>query len=356
MTIKILTCRHVVLSFAMAALLALPACVDLTRPPQLSNGGVVGGQGAGGSASVGGTPEDVGPSSTGGTLDNAGGATGAGGGTESTGGATGSGGSSGNGGVSSSSGGTSSSSGGATGGRATGGSTTNRGGSTTNRGGNTTNGGATSSGGAAPNSGGNTTNGGATSSGGTVPNSGGNTTNGGATSSGGTAPSSGGATGSGGTAPSSGGATGAGGAKPDAATPDSGAPLVNLSLNKPVTASSQQGGKEAPRGNDGSLTTSFCPSSNALPAWWRVDLGAVHLLAKTDINFEKPTSYYKYKIDVSSDDTNWTTVVDQTANTSRNGVTLTDTFSAQARYVRITIVGISTNDWGCFWEFTVWGS
>jgi hypothetical protein len=123
-----------------------------------------------------------------------------------------------------------------------------------------------------------------------------------------------------------------------------------------VTSISQQVGKEATRGNDGSLTTSFCPSSGALPAWWRVDLGAVHLLAKTDINFEKPNSYYKYKIDVSLDDTNWTTVVDQTANTTRNGVTLTDTFSAQARYVRITITAISTADWGCFWEFTVWGS
>jgi hypothetical protein len=361
MTTKILPRLHGVLSCAIVALLALSACVDLTRPAALTNGGTGGVQVTGGSVSAGGMREDVGPSSTGGTVGSVGGATGSSGGTTSNGGASGSGGASSNGGVPSSSGGTSSRSGGAIGGTTTGsgGTVPSSGGSTTGRGGSTTNGGATtssggtvpSSGGTVPSSGGTTTSrGGATANGGTTTSSGGTVP-----SSGGTVPSSGGTVpSSGGTVPSSGGTTGAGGTKQDAGTPDS-ASLANLSLNKPVTSISQQVGKEAPKGNDGSMTTSFCPSSGAFPAWWRVDLGAVHPLAKTDISFEKPSSYYKYKIEVSSDDTNWTTVIDQTANTTRNGVTLTDTFSAQARYVRITIIGISTSDWGCFWEFTVWG-
>jgi hypothetical protein len=130
---------------------------------------------------------------------------------------------------------------------------------------------------------------------------------------------------------------------------------TNLSLGKSVTSISQQGGKPATQGNDGNAAAEFCPSSGALPDWWRVDLGASYTLSSTDINFEKPAAYYKYKIEVSTNDSTWTTVVDQTNNTTRNGTTVTDSFSATARYVRITINYVSTGDWGCFWELTVWG-
>jgi hypothetical protein len=137
---------------------------------------------------------------------------------------------------------------------------------------------------------------------------------------------------------------------------DAGVALASLSINKPVTASSQRAGKTATRGNDGLLSTSFCSDGIAFPSWWRVDLGATYNVSETDITFEEQTSYYQYTIDVSVDDTNWTTVVDQSSNTTRNGASVIDTFSAQARYVRVTILGVSTSgNWACFWEFTVWG-
>ena|GEM_PF-3447291 len=134
-----------------------------------------------------------------------------------------------------------------------------------------------------------------------------------------------------------------------------GVPVI-LSLGKPVTAISQQGGKEAYRGNDGSLNTSFCPNGRFFPVWWRVDLGAAYLLTKTDTSFERNYNTYQYKIEVSLDDLSYTTVIDQTNNTTRKGTTLTDIFSAQARYVRITINAVLwSSDWGCFQELTVWG-
>ena len=327
---KVLTRVHPFMSYAIAAFLMLPACVNLT-PPWATSSGTGGSQDTGGSESAGGSQVVVGSGGAGGALDSAGGATG-GGGAPGGGGAFDSGGAIGGGAMASS------------------GGTTGFGGSPASSGGASGRGGSTSgSGGSANRSGGS-----AARSGGTVAHGGSAARSGGAIAHGGSM-SSGGASSNGGGASGNGGSTGSGGAALDAGTLDSGAQLVNLSLGKPVTSVSQQKGKEATRGNDGSPTTSFCPNSGALPVWWRVDLGAVYLLAQTDVDFEKPNSYYKYKIDVSSDDTTWTTVVDQTTNTTRNGVTLTDTLGVAARYVRVTITGISTVDWGCFWEFTVWG-
>ncbi len=143
----------------------------------------------------------------------------------------------------------------------------------------------------------------------------------------------------------------------DAGAPGGGTSLVNLACNKPILASSQAPNSNyAVYGNDGSLTSEFCPASATFPDWWLVDLGAVYALAETDINFEHSISCYAYKIEVSTDGASWTTTVDQSNNTTRFGGTITDASNLRARYVRLTISGSSvTSDWGCFWEFLVWG-
>jgi hypothetical protein len=55
------------------------------------------------------------------------------------------------------------------------------------------------------------------------------------------------------------------------------------------------------------------------------------------------------------DNTNWTTVVDKTAN-----ITLakknSDDFSASGRYVRIVVTGLQPGSWASFYEFRVLGS
>lgn len=143
----------------------------------------------------------------------------------------------------------------------------------------------------------------------------------------------------------------------DTGAPGGGNSLVNLAHNRPTMASSQAPNSNyAAYGNDGLLTSEFCPASATFPDWWLVDLGAVYALVETDINFEHPNSYYKYQIDVSTDGASWTTTVDQSNNTTRIGGTTTDASNVQARYVRLTISGSSVpSDWGCFWEFLVWG-
>ena len=64
---------------------------------------------------------------------------------------------------------------------------------------------------------------------------------------------------------------------------------------------------------------------------------------------------YQYVIEVSSNQTNWTVVVDKTAKTTPVQAS-SDDFSAKGRYVRIVITGLPEGSWASFYEFQVFGS
>jgi hypothetical protein len=127
-----------------------------------------------------------------------------------------------------------------------------------------------------------------------------------------------------------------------------------LSQGKTATASSFQAGNEVAKGNDGSLTTRWTASSATFPQWWMVDLGSSYSLSRVDINWYSSASRsYKYKIEVSTDNINFTTVVDKTGNTAMGDTS--DSFSATGRYVRITVTGASAG-WASAYEFKVYGN
>jgi hypothetical protein len=127
-----------------------------------------------------------------------------------------------------------------------------------------------------------------------------------------------------------------------------------LSQGKAATASSFQAGNEVAKGNDGSLTTRWSASGGTFPQWWKVDLGAGYNLSRVDINWYSSSSRsYKYKIEVSTNNVTFTTVVDKTGNTATGDTS--DSFSATARYVRITVTGASAG-WASAYEFKVYGN
>ncbi len=139
-------------------------------------------------------------------------------------------------------------------------------------------------------------------------------------------------------------------------TPTPGA-TTNLALGKTATTDSAQAANPVTSGNDGSTTTRWSAANGNTGHWWAVDLGASHALTGSDVMWEKSGLVYKYKVEVSTDNTNWTTVKDKTANTS-TAQTQTDNFTATARYVRITVTGLSTSPvaWASFYEFRVFGN
>jgi len=128
----------------------------------------------------------------------------------------------------------------------------------------------------------------------------------------------------------------------------------NMALGKPASASSEENGHPAPDGNDGKMETRWCASSGAVPQWWQVDLGAAATITNTQIIWEH-CAHYQYRIEVSSDQANWTVAADKTADAIPAQAS-SDDCSAKGRYVRIVISGLEESSWASFLEFQVFGS
>ncbi|MDB6065722.1 MAG: Coagulation factor 5/8 type domain protein [Pedosphaera sp.] len=133
---------------------------------------------------------------------------------------------------------------------------------------------------------------------------------------------------------------------------------VLLSQGRPVTADSSQtgNGNIAANGNDGSLGTRWAANDNLYPHWWRTDLGTNCNLSSVTINwYGTGGRSYQYKIEVSTNDINYVKAVDQTGNTSTANTT--NTFTATARYVRITVTGVVPSGGNAsFYECLVYGN
>lgn len=110
---------------------------------------------------------------------------------------------------------------------------------------------------------------------------------------------------------------------------------INLALNKPATASSTNGSNTPSRAVDGSASTywrSGNVSTNTV-AWLRVDLQSAQNLGRVVVNWR--SSYYarRFQIQVSNDNTNWTTVYDdQNGNGGIDNILFA---TVSARYVRV---------------------
>jgi phosphodiesterase/alkaline phosphatase D-like protein len=144
------------------------------------------------------------------------------------------------------------------------------------------------------------------------------------------------------------------------ATTQSPPPSNNLALNKPATAGSAQTsmGNTANKGNDGNSATRWSANDGRLNHWWKVDLGASYTLTSTKVKFQFARNY-RYKIEVSTDNTIWTIVADRRTTTS-TAQTREDSFSAtRGRYVRITYTFLPwgyPNTWASHYEFEVYGN
>ena len=139
-------------------------------------------------------------------------------------------------------------------------------------------------------------------------------------------------------------------------TPTSTPIPTNLALNKTASADSSQSSNPPARGNDGSTSTRWSAANANLNHWWMVDLGAIRTLTSSQVMWQTNGVVYKYRVEVSNTGNNnsWTTVVDKTNNTS-TAQTQTDTFSANGRYVRITVTGLQSGSSASFYEFQVLG-
>ena len=131
-------------------------------------------------------------------------------------------------------------------------------------------------------------------------------------------------------------------------------PAGLISQFRPVTASSSSGGLLPESAVDGTTLTPWTANGGGYPQWWRVDLGSMHNLTNI-ITYWYPGWSFQYRIEVSSNDVNYTVAVDATGNAVVG--TTTNTFSAAARYVRITTTGITpSGGWASFLDCQIYGT
>ncbi|MGH8048986.1 MAG: discoidin domain-containing protein, partial [Chthoniobacterales bacterium] len=129
---------------------------------------------------------------------------------------------------------------------------------------------------------------------------------------------------------------------------------TNLALSQPATASSNEAGNVVANGNDASTTSRWAAANGTYPQWWRVDLGSSKVLSRVDIMWFNPTTRaYKYKIETSPDDVNYTMVFDNTGNTTFGNTS--NAITATAQYVRVTVTGSSNGGFASFFDIKVFG-
>ncbi|QDN75385.1 Tat pathway signal protein [Streptomyces sp. S1A1-7] len=128
--------------------------------------------------------------------------------------------------------------------------------------------------------------------------------------------------------------------------------VVGVALDRPVQPADVAAGRtatadseETSKGNtaakavDGSTATRWCANDGNTGHWLKVDLGSTRSLTGTRIAWELDKTNYQYKIEGSTDNSTWTTLVDNTATAGTSQVQ-TAVFQAQARYVRVTVTGL----------------
>lgn len=151
-----------------------------------------------------------------------------------------------------------------------------------------------------------------------------------------------------------GGATGGGGGS----CPTSGTD-VNLSQGKTASATSTStiGGvvQAASRAVDGNTTTTRWDSTEPmpLPTTFSVDLGALHHIDGIDLYWESAAR--AYTVDVSQDNSTWTTIVTQSSSGDSYTHKAFPGLSACGRYVRVNGTTADTAYGMALWEFQAWG-
>ncbi len=128
----------------------------------------------------------------------------------------------------------------------------------------------------------------------------------------------------------------------------------NVSLGKSAAASSILSGYPASYANDSDTASRWCASGSSFPQWWNVDLGGNFDITGSAITLAPSGASFKYKIEVSTDGSSYTSKVDKTS--ANYSGTQNDSFTATARYIKITFTGSGTSDWASLSDVKVFGT
>ncbi len=131
--------------------------------------------------------------------------------------------------------------------------------------------------------------------------------------------------------------------------------ISSPSNDRPATATGQQVAGYGPdRVNDGDVTTRW--SVSGFPQSVTIDLGASYSLSNAKV-VPYLDRAYRYRVQTSTDDQHWTTVIDRSTNTSTGSeLDAFKTGPVTAPYVRLSVVGVYgvATSWVSIQEFAVY--
>ena len=121
-----------------------------------------------------------------------------------------------------------------------------------------------------------------------------------------------------------------------------------LPLPAPVpraSASSEEAGNVAANAIDGNPNTRWCARGPSVPSWLMFRLDQPATVKEASITWESE-GQYQYKIEGSTDNQQWTLLVDQTGNTQSAATTVDALKDAGViRFVRVIVTGVPKNQW-----------
>ena len=125
----------------------------------------------------------------------------------------------------------------------------------------------------------------------------------------------------------------------------------NLAYQKPVSSKSEQKDNFRKHLTDGRLDTRWCASGSQTNEWVTVDLQKPAHVRAIRLHWEKREGIsYRYIVETSADNKQWTQVVDASKNKKPGGIRAHQIDAPKTRYIRTTFLGATRNLWGSLWE------
>ena len=126
----------------------------------------------------------------------------------------------------------------------------------------------------------------------------------------------------------------------------------NHVFNKPAKASSEETGKNnfAKNAVDGRLDTRWCAAGPSNGESITVDMEKPQSVRNVRLHWESKNTAYQYTLESSADGNDWTMLADRSENKERNGLSVDEVKTDDARYLKITFKGSNGGGWGSIWE------
>jgi putative membrane-bound dehydrogenase-like protein len=126
----------------------------------------------------------------------------------------------------------------------------------------------------------------------------------------------------------------------------------NHVFNKPAKASSEETGKNnfAKNAVDGRLDTRWCAAGPGNGEAITIDMEKAQSIRHVRLHWESRNTAYQYTLESSADGNDWTMLADRSENKERNGLSIDEVKTDDARYLKITFKGSNGGGWGSLWE------